>query len=98
MLHVETRHAVHADHAKGMDTDSLRRHFLTEDMFQEGQIRLIYTHYDRFTMGGAVPDGSPLTLGKVAETRTETFLERREMGIVNIGDTGTVSGDRKSVV
>ena len=91
MLHVETRHAVHPDHAKGMDTDSLRRHFLTEDMFQASQIRLIYTHYDRFTMGGAVPDGSPLTLGKVAETRTETFLERREMGIVNIGDTGTVS-------
>ncbi len=90
MLTVETRHAIHPDHAKGMDTDALRRNFLTEGMFAPGEIRLVYTHYDRFTVGGAVPDGAPLTLDKVAETRTETFLERREMGIVNIGGPGRV--------
>ncbi|GAA3874215.1 5-dehydro-4-deoxy-D-glucuronate isomerase [Celeribacter arenosi] len=89
-LTVETRHAVHEDHAKGMDTAELRKHFLAGGMFAEGEIRLTYTHYDRFTVGGAVPNGGSLTLGKVDETRTETFLERREMGIVNIGDTGTV--------
>lgn len=49
-------------------------------MFVAGEIRLIYTHYDRFVMGGAVPAGGSLTLGKVEETRTETFLERRELG------------------
>ncbi|QPM92532.1 5-dehydro-4-deoxy-D-glucuronate isomerase [Pseudooceanicola algae] len=91
MLKVETRHAVHPDHAKSMDTAALRDHFLTPEMFAPGEIRLVYTHYDRFTMGGAVPNGSPLVLDKVEETRTETFLERREMGIVNIGDTGTVT-------
>lgn len=90
MLTVETRHAIHPDHAKGMDTDALRRNFLTEGMFAPSEIRLVYTHYDRFTVGGAVPDGAPLTLDKVAETRTETFLERREMGIVNIGGPGRV--------
>ncbi len=91
MLHVETRHAVHQDHARTMDTTALRQHFLTEGTFQDGQIRLVYTHYDRFTVGGAVPAGGSLTLDKVEETRTATFLERREMGIVNIGDTGTVA-------
>ena len=91
MLHVETRHAIHQDHAKTMDTEALRQHFLTPDMFQQGQIRLVYTHYDRFVMGGAVPDGADLTLDYVDETRTPSFLDRREMGIVNIGDTGTVT-------
>ncbi|MFD1880473.1 5-dehydro-4-deoxy-D-glucuronate isomerase [Paracoccus pacificus] len=90
MLSVETRHAVHAEHAKVMDTQALRRHFLAEDLFRTGEIRLVYTHYDRFTLGGVVPAGERLVLDKVDETRTPNFLDRRELGIVNIGETGTV--------
>jgi 4-deoxy-L-threo-5-hexosulose-uronate ketol-isomerase len=90
MLTVETRHAIHQDHAKGMDTAALRKNFLTEGMFADGEIRLVYTHYDRFVMGGAVPAGGSLTLDKVVESGTPSFLDRREMGIVNIGGTGTV--------
>ncbi len=93
ILNVETRHAIHPDHAKGMDTQALRDNFLCESMFKDGEINLVYTHYDRFTVGGAVPAGGALTLDKVAETRTETFLERREMGVVNIGGSGTVEAD-----
>lgn len=93
MLTVETRHAVHPSHAKTMDTQALRDHFLTSGMFAAHEIRLVYTHYDRFVMGGAVPAGKPLTLDVVAETKTPTFLERREMGIVNIGEAGTVTAD-----
>ncbi|WP_010142127.1 5-dehydro-4-deoxy-D-glucuronate isomerase [Oceanicola sp. S124] len=96
MLSVETRHAIHPEHAKGMDTEALRAHFLTEGMFTSGEIRLVYTHYDRFVLGGAVPAGGTLVLDKVEETRTATFLERREMGIVNIGETGTVSAGGES--
>ncbi|PJE30907.1 4-deoxy-L-threo-5-hexosulose-uronate ketol-isomerase [Pseudooceanicola antarcticus] len=96
MLSVETRHAIHPEHAKGMDTEALRAHFLGEGLFAAGEIRLIYTHYDRFVLGGAVPAGGALVLEKVEETKTPTFLERREMGIVNIGDTGTVSADGES--
>jgi 4-deoxy-L-threo-5-hexosulose-uronate ketol-isomerase len=92
-LNVETRHAVHQDHAKTMGTDELRKHFLTQGMFVTGEINLVYTHYDRFVVGGAVPGEGTLVLDKVEETRTATFLERREMGIVNIGDTGTVEAD-----
>lgn len=90
MLSVETRHAIHPEHAFGMGTDELRHHFLASGMFAEGEIRLIYTHYDRFVMGGAVPKDEALVLDVVAETKTSNFLERREMGVVNIGETGTV--------
>lgn len=90
MTHVETRHAIHPEHAKGMDTAQLREHFLVERLFVDGEIRLTYTHYDRFVVGGAVPNGDALTLDQIAETRTSSFLDRREMGIVNIGDPGRV--------
>ncbi|MAB00720.1 MAG: 5-dehydro-4-deoxy-D-glucuronate isomerase [Stappia sp.] len=96
MLTVETRHAVHQDHAKTMDTDTLRRHFRVADIFADGEIRLVYTHYDRMVVGGAVPGAGTLTLDKVDETRTTTFLERREMAVVNIGDTGTVEANDTS--
>ncbi|MGL4309275.1 MAG: 5-dehydro-4-deoxy-D-glucuronate isomerase [Paracoccaceae bacterium] len=91
MLNVETRHAIHPDHARTMDTAALRQHFLASDMFADGEIRLIYTHYDRFVMGAAVPAGGSLTLDQVAETKTPSFLDRRELGIVNIGAPGAVS-------
>ncbi|QFQ89858.1 5-dehydro-4-deoxy-D-glucuronate isomerase (plasmid) [Paracoccus kondratievae] len=91
MTHVETRQAVHPSHAKTMDTETLRQHFLAQGLFRDGEIRLVYTHYDRFVIGGAVPDGARLVLDQIAETRTASFLERREMGIVNIGQPGTVS-------
>lgn len=91
MLTVETRHAVHQDHARAMDTAALRRHFLADRLFADGEIRLIYTHYDRFVLGGAVPAGGELTLDQVAETRTPSFLDRREMGVVNIGAPGMVA-------
>lgn len=91
MVNVETRYAVHADHAKGMDTEALRAHFLAEKIFEDGQINLIYSHYERFVLGGAVPAGGSLVLDCVAQTGTPSFLDRRELGLVNIGGTGTVA-------
>lgn len=91
MLRVQTRHAIHPEHVKAMDTDALRAHFLAQNLFVTGEIRLIYTHYDRFTLGGVVPAGGALTLDKVEETKTPSFMDRREMGIVNIGAAGTIS-------
>jgi 4-deoxy-L-threo-5-hexosulose-uronate ketol-isomerase len=90
MLTVETRQAVHPDHARQMTTQELRRNFLAEGLFRAGEIRLVYTHYDRFVLGGVVPDGGSLVLDRVEETRTPSFLDRRELGIVNVGDRGTV--------
>ncbi len=91
MLTVETRHAVHPAAAKAMDTGALRANFLGEGLFRKAEIRLIYTHYDRMVVGGAVPDGDSLTLDHVGEAGTPSFLDRRELGVVNIGGPGRVS-------
>ena len=91
MLTVETRHAVDPETARSFDTDTLRRHFHVGGIFRSGEIRLIYTHYDRMIVGGAVPAGSALTLDQVAEAGTHSLLDRREMVVVDIGGDGTVS-------
>jgi 4-deoxy-L-threo-5-hexosulose-uronate ketol-isomerase len=91
MLSVETRHAIDPNTARTFGTEALRRHFHVGDLFQDGAIRLIYTHYDRMIVGGAVPAGGSLTLDKVKEAGTESLLDRREIAIVNIGGDGTVS-------
>lgn len=82
MLTVETRQAVHPDHARTMDTEVLCRNFLAQRLFSDGEIRLIYTHYDRFVMGGAVPGGKSVRLDRTVETKAPGFLDRREMGVV----------------
>ncbi|HSF63688.1 MAG TPA: 5-dehydro-4-deoxy-D-glucuronate isomerase [Paracoccaceae bacterium] len=91
MLTVETRAAVSPSEARSMDTAALRAAFHGAGLFRPGEIRLIYTHYDRMIVGGAVPGDSPLTLDHVAQTGTAGVLDRREMGIVNIGGPGTVT-------
>ncbi|WP_153772046.1 5-dehydro-4-deoxy-D-glucuronate isomerase [Labrenzia sp. CE80] len=93
MLTVETRYAIDPQTAKGLDTQGLRSHFHADSLFAEGEIRLIYTHYDRLILGGAVPGAGTLTLDHVAEAGTSSLLDRREMGILNIGEAGQVSVD-----
>lgn len=90
-LKTETRHAIDPAAAKAMDTTALRDHFHKDGLFVEGEINLLYTHYDRFILGSAVPGSGKLTLDHVAETGTPNFLDRREMGILNIGDAGQVT-------
>ncbi|MCL1899354.1 MAG: 5-dehydro-4-deoxy-D-glucuronate isomerase [Promicromonosporaceae bacterium] len=77
----------------GMDTTELRARYLVEDVFVPGEIKVTYTHHDRIVLGGATPTEAPLTLPTYDELRTDTFLENRELGIVNVGDDGTVTSD-----
>jgi 4-deoxy-L-threo-5-hexosulose-uronate ketol-isomerase len=91
MLTVETRHAVDPAAAKGFDTEGLRRHFHLGGLFRDGEIRLVYTHYDRMIVGGAVPAGGSLVLDEVRECGTASVLDRREMVVVNVGGPGVVS-------
>jgi 4-deoxy-L-threo-5-hexosulose-uronate ketol-isomerase len=90
MLNVTTRYAVDPAAANAMDTTALRENFMSDGMFAEGQINLIYTHYDRMIVGGAVPGKGKLVLDEVKECGTASILDRREMGILNIGAPGTV--------
>lgn len=91
MTNAQTRYAVDPATAKGFDTETLRDHFHVGDLFTPGEITLVYSHYDRLILGSVVPDGAPLTLDAVPETGTASILERREMGILNLADSGKVT-------
>jgi len=91
MLNCQTRYAIDPTTAKSLDTEQLRAHFHVGGLFADGEINLVYSHYDRLILGAAVPAGKTLTLDHVAETGTATILERREMGVLNIGDKGSIS-------
>ncbi|RYH03510.1 5-dehydro-4-deoxy-D-glucuronate isomerase [Salipiger sp. IMCC34102] len=89
-ISAQTRYAIDPATTKTLDTQGLRDHFHVAGLFAEGEIKLVYSHYDRLILGSAVPGTGRLTLDTVAETGTPGFLDRREAGILNIGETGTV--------
>ena len=76
-----------------MTTPELRETFLLEDLFKPGQIDLAYVDLERTVIGSAVPTSAPLTLESQPELRAEYFLERRELGVFNVGGPGTVTVD-----
>jgi len=79
-----------------MNTEELRETFLLEEMFEPGEIELAYVDLDRTVIGAAVPTTKPLTLETQPELRAEYFLERRELGVLNIGGAGSVMVDGKN--
>ncbi|GMK43306.1 MULTISPECIES: 5-dehydro-4-deoxy-D-glucuronate isomerase [Paenibacillus] len=91
---MEIRYASHPQEVKAFDTTRLRQEFLLETLFVQDQLTLTYSHVDRFIIGGAVPVNQSVKLE--ADTKTmgaATFLERREIGIINVGGRGTVTVD-----
>ena len=79
-----------------MNTDELRETFLLEDLFQPGKIECAYVDLDRTVIGAAVPTSSPLKLETEPELRADYFLERRELGVLNVGGAGTITVDGKT--
>lgn len=90
---MEQRYATNPAQIPGMNTDELRSRYLIQDVFVPGEVQLVYTHHDRVVLGGAVPAGTKLPLTGYSEIRSDYFLEHRELGIVNVGGTGTVTAD-----
>ncbi|UCF99536.1 MAG: 5-dehydro-4-deoxy-D-glucuronate isomerase [Spirochaetaceae bacterium] len=90
---MDIRHAVHPEQARTFDTEELRKSFLIQELFSPGKIRLVYSYYDRLIVGGIQP-ASPLKL-EVDERiiGSKYLLERREMGIINIGGEGIIKVD-----
>ncbi|MCW0000299.1 5-dehydro-4-deoxy-D-glucuronate isomerase [Pararhizobium sp. YC-54] len=86
-----SRFAIDPSAAAAMGTDELRHNFHIGNLFEPGQINLTYTHYDRMIVGGAVPVGGELKLEAIKPVGTKSFLERREIVIVNIGGAGEVA-------
>lgn len=91
----EIRHAIHPVDFRALQTDRLREAFLVPDIFQEDLIKVCYTHYDRFILGGARPVTAPLILQPFNALKADYFLQRREIGIINVGGKGVVSVDNK---
>ncbi len=90
---MELRTASNPKDAKYYDTDRLREEFLIQDLFTENNIKYVYSHIDRIITGGAMPVGETLKIEAGSELRAQYFLERREMGIINIGGSGKVTID-----
>lgn len=88
-------YANHADDVKKYSTDELRKYFLMPEVFKEEQILLAYSHVDRIIFGGAMPTNNSLKLEAGDELRADYFLQRRELGTINIGGDGRVIVDGK---
>jgi 4-deoxy-L-threo-5-hexosulose-uronate ketol-isomerase len=76
-----------------MNTEALRENFLVPDIFENDKINFVYTHYDRVMIGGAIPVTTSLKLETYDALKANYFLERREIGIINIGGDGKITAD-----
>ena len=90
MTKYSSRYACSPQAVKQYDTTQLREEFLIDNLMEEGEINLTYSHYDRYIAGSAVPKASPLTLETIDPLKSTYFLERRELGIINVGGKGAV--------
>jgi 4-deoxy-L-threo-5-hexosulose-uronate ketol-isomerase len=84
-MKTEFRFAAHPDDVKKWDTERLRKEFLIENIFLQDEISLVYSLYDRIIVGGAMPVKQELLLETIDELKSKNFLDRREMGIINVG-------------
>ncbi len=94
-MKMTVRYANHPEDSKSYDTQKLRDQYLFEPVFVEDEINLVYSHQDRIIAGGAKPVKEELALEGADTLRAAHFLERREMGVINIGGPGYVLIDGK---
>jgi 4-deoxy-L-threo-5-hexosulose-uronate ketol-isomerase len=92
---MDIRYAIHPEHMKSLDTVNIRRQFLVERLFEKDALNMVYSHVDRIIAGGGCPVDGPLELTVTKELGVDYFLQRREMGIINIGSAGGVRVDGK---
>ncbi|MBN2471259.1 MAG: 5-dehydro-4-deoxy-D-glucuronate isomerase [Anaerolineae bacterium] len=91
---MELRYPSHPQQVKRMTTEELRSEFLIEELFVPGALKLVYSHIDRVIIGGAVPTDAGLALAADSkEIAADYFLQRREIGIVNLGGAGEIVTD-----
>lgn len=95
-MKVELRYASHPEDFKKYDTARIRKDFLIENVFVADEISLVYSLYDRYMVGGAMPVYKALKLESPDELKSEQFLGRREMGIINIGGNSEIETEGKT--
>jgi 4-deoxy-L-threo-5-hexosulose-uronate ketol-isomerase len=79
-----------------MNSEELRKNFLLQQLMIDDEVKFVYSHYDRVIVGGAKPVDKLITLHADAELRADYFLERRELGIINVGGDGMIDADGES--
>lgn len=89
----EERYGTSPEDVKHYDTEKLRSEFLIEEILVKGLVKMLYTHNDRMLVGGAIPLASPLKLEAIDALKAEYFCQRRELGIINVGGSGSVVVD-----
>ena len=89
-MRLDVRYANHPEDSKHYTTEELRKHYLIEKVFIEDEVNLVYSHVDRVIAGGITPVKKALKLEGCKELGSEYFLERRELGVINIGGDGKV--------
>ncbi|MTP02150.1 5-dehydro-4-deoxy-D-glucuronate isomerase, partial [Turicibacter sanguinis] len=89
-MKLETRYSNHPNDVKHYTTEELREHFLIEKVFVADEVQLTYSHNDRIIAGGIMPVEQQLTLVAGKEMGVDSFFERREGGIINIGGSGRI--------
>jgi 4-deoxy-L-threo-5-hexosulose-uronate ketol-isomerase len=89
-MSVKTRYTHSPDDIVHYSTEQLRKEFLVESIFVPGEVELTYTHNDRMIFGGVMPTVEPLSIQLSSELGVSYFLERRELGVINIGGPGTI--------
>ena len=94
-INYELRYATHPDDVKTYDTSRIRKQFAIENVFTANKINLVYSMHDRMIVGGAMPAGETLQLETIEYLKAPNFLHRRELGIINVGGTGTVKVGEK---
>lgn len=93
MIHFSFRYASNPIDARSYDTQKIREQFLIDTLFTPNDIHLVYSMYDRYIVGGVMPVKEVLQLETIPYLKSENFLDRRELGIVNVGGKGTVKVD-----
>jgi 4-deoxy-L-threo-5-hexosulose-uronate ketol-isomerase len=94
---MEMRYPIHQEQVKRMTTDELRANFHIGGLFVSDELNLVYSHIDRIIVGGAMPASVPVSLvADKHDLAADYFLERREVGIINVGGEGTIAVDGES--
>ncbi|MFY0686707.1 MAG: 5-dehydro-4-deoxy-D-glucuronate isomerase [Cyclobacteriaceae bacterium] len=88
-----SRYASHPQDYVSYDTSRIRKEFLADQLVEDGRLNLIYTHYDRFIFGTAQPTKAPIELGNYEQLKASYFLQRRELGVINLAGDGVIIVD-----